>query len=366
MITLITGQPGAGKTLLLVHEFLTEAKEKGRPIVADGIPELVIEHTPAPAVSDWTHKVEDASSQTGEKLLFTFPEGSLVVIDECQRVFRPRGAAKQVPPEVAAFETHRHQGLDFILITQHPGLLDSNVRRLVGRHLHIRDLGILGRKVYEWPEATEPEKFRSAPIQRGWKLPKKAFSLYKSSSLHIKPKRGLPKGVVALAVTVPLLLAGGGYAWHSIQKKVEPPKAPQVSESAQSPRVETGHAVLVSPPDPAAMLVEFSPVVPGRPETAPAYDALRVVKNMPVVAGCIKTASRCACQNQQGLDAGLDRLQCERWIESPPFDAYRDSQLLEARSPITDKPNQQPAQHNQPQHPAPVAAVEPLRISAPL
>lgn len=357
MITLITGQPGAGKTLLLVHEFLTEAKEKSRPIVADGIPDLVIEHTPAPTVPEWTHYVEDAASQDGRKLLFTFPQGSLVVIDECQRVFRPRGVSKGVPPEVAAFETHRHQGLDFILITQHPGLLDSNVRRLVGRHLHIRDLGILGRKVYEWPEATDPEKFRSAPVQRGWKLPKKSFDLYKSSSLHIKPKRGIPKGIAVLAVTVPLLLGGGYYAYQSIQKKVAPP-APQASADTAKPG--TTETVAQAPQvitDPATMLIEFDPVIPGRPETAPAYNDLRVVKNMPVVVGCIKTPTRCTCQNQQGIDAGLDRLQCEAWIEKPRFDAYREPVLAETKAPSEKQPNPRQTD-NQPQNP-PLAALAP-------
>ena len=342
MITLITGQPGAGKTLLLVHEFLTEAKEKGRPIVADGIPDLVIPHDPAPPVPEWTHHVEDASSQDGKKLLYTFPEGSLVVIDECQRVFRPRGAAKSVPPEVAAFETHRHQGLDFILITQHPGLLDSNVRRLVGRHLHIRDLGIFGRKVYEWPEATDPEKFRNAPVQRGWKLPKKSFELYKSSSLHIKPKRGIPKGLAVLALCVPLILGGGFYAYQSIQKKVQPPTPS--APVTESPRMTTGQndpsqVSVTKTPD--EQLVEFVPVVPGRPETAPAYDTLRVVKAMPVVAGCVQTAKRCSCQNQQGLDAGLDQLQCRAWMANPPFDPYRDSPAVAVveKVPATNSAN---------------------------
>lgn len=319
MITLITGMPGAGKTLLLVDEFLREAGQKGRPIIADGIPDLIVSHEPAPEVSAWTQHVDDPASQDGKKLLFTFPQGSLVVIDECQRVFRPRAAGRAVPPEVAAFETHRHQGLDFILITQHPTLLDSNVRRLVGRHLHIRDVGILGRKVYEWPEATDTEKFRSAPVQRSWSLPKDSFKLYKSSSLHIKPKRGLPKGVMALALMIPLLLTGSWYAWQSIQKKVNP-EATKPPPSIYNPaRTEVPTQAVA---DPVSMLVEFHPVVPGRPETAPAFDTLRVVKNMPLVVGCIATTSRCSCTNQQGLDAGLDNLQCRQWIASPRFDPY--------------------------------------------
>ena len=112
------------------------------------------------------------------------------------------------------------------------------------------------------------------------------------------------------------------YAWSSIQKKIAPP-AVSVSPVVAGPGggVEVPAEKIV---DPAAMLVEFSPRVSGRPETAPAYDELRIVKNMPVVVGCIKTMSRCACINQQGTDAGLDDFQCKAWLKNPPFDAYRE------------------------------------------
>ena len=149
MITLITGAPGSGKTLLGVSEILRTEADKGRQLIVDGVPELVIEHQPAQPLAEWTKVVVDPSSQDGKKLLFTFPEGALVFIDEAQRVYRPRAAGSRVPPEVAAFETHRHQGLDFVIVTQHPNLIDANVRKLVGRHLHVRDLDIFGRKVYE-------------------------------------------------------------------------------------------------------------------------------------------------------------------------------------------------------------------------
>lgn len=321
MITLITGAPGAGKTLLAVTDFLLSASREGRRIIVDGIPELAVDHIAAPAVSQWTKVISDPASQDGKKLVFDFPEGALVVIDEAQRVYRPRPVGSKVPPEVAAFETHRHQGLDFIILTQHPNLIDANVRKLVGRHLHIRELGILGRKVYEWPEASDPNKFRTAPIQRSYKLHKKGFTLYKSASLHVKPKRGLPKGLLAVALAVPLLLAGSIYAYRSVQSKVEPstvqaPK-PNVLSSAVSAVEEKIDPRL-------AMLIEFSPRVPGRPETAPAYDELRQVKNMPVVAGCVSTSKRCTCQTQSGTDAGLDRSQCLAWLSNPPFDAYRE------------------------------------------
>lgn len=334
MITLITGAPGAGKTLLAVSDFLSEAHENGRKMIVDGIPDLQLDHEPAPPVSIWTTYVDDPSSQDNQKLLFSFPEGSLVVIDEAQRVYRPRPIGSKVPPEVAAFETHRHQGLDFIILTQHPNLIDANVRKLVGRHLHIRDLGVLGRKVYEWPEVGNPERFRDAPIQRKYTMRRKSFALYKSASLHVKPKRGLPKGLLAVAVSIPLMIAGGFIAWQSINKKIE--NKPVVS-SANHNVVATASAAPVGPAfDRDEMLVEFSPRVPGRPETAPAYDELRQVKNMPVVAGCISTSKRCTCQTQSGTDAGLDRLQCLAWIQNPPFDPYREAILPQPSRPADE------------------------------
>jgi len=363
VITLITGAPGAGKTLLAVSDFLTQAEQDGRTIIADGIPDLAIVHQPAPAVPDWTTIVEDASSQDGKKLLFSFPQGSLVVIDEAQRVYRLRAVGSKVPPEVAAFETHRHQGLDFLILTQHPNLIDSNVRKLVGRHLHIRDLGILGRKVYEWPELGDPNKFRTAPIQRKYPMRKQAFSLYKSASLHVKPQRGIPKGLLVVALCVPLLLAGSWLAYRSIQSKIEPPpvKAAATAVVVQ-PSVASGPSVV----DRSEMLVEFSPRVPGRPETAPAFDSLRQVKLMPVVAGCIQTKNRCTCQTQTGHDAGLDRMQCEQWIKNPPFDPYREPPVLPASDERPQAAGTRPAQSrpadgspvdSEPQPQLPVASI---------
>ena len=335
MITLITGAPGSGKTLLGVSEILREEADKGRLLIVDGVPDLVIEHQPAHPLAEWTKVVVDPSSQDGKKLLFTFPEGALVFIDEAQRVYRPRAAGSRVPPEVAAFETHRHQGLDFVIVTQHPNLIDANVRKLVGRHLHVRDLGIFGRKVYEWPECGNVEQFRNAPVQRAHSFDKKAFALYKSSSLHIKPKRGLPKGVLALAVSIPLLLAGVGAVWFSVSKKLNPqPKNEVVAVSTQGATSVTateGHTSKTA----TDYLAESIPVYPGRPETAPMYAALLEVRNVPRVVGCIDTGKRCKCVTQQGTEAGLDNMQCRSWLASPPFDPYTEqSQPIVADSSV--------------------------------
>src|SRR4030067_873930 len=64
---------------------------------------------------------------------------------------------------VAALETHRHGGFDIWLISQHAGLIDANVRKLIGRHIHLRE-GLLGRYLYEWAELGAPENRASREL----------------------------------------------------------------------------------------------------------------------------------------------------------------------------------------------------------
>jgi len=327
-ITLITATPGGGKTALAV-QIMMEAVAAGRPLFVMGIPELTLPYSPTPPINEWTELREDPENPGLMMPYFTFPPNSLIVLDEAQRVFRLRASASKVPEHVAAFETVRHTGVTFLLMTQHPNFVDSHIRNLVGQHIHLRDLGLLGRWFYEWPEVSDPKAFHSAPIKKPWKLPKETFSLYKSSSLHIKRRYTVPPAMMMLAVVVLLGCGGVWMVWSSISKKLEPGvvasavAAPGVGAPAAQPTIAKA--------DPAVKLLEFVPVVPGRPETAPAYDSVRVVRNLPRVAGCVATASRCRCVNDQGTDAGLDQLQCRRWIDSPPFDAYTDRAQFVAR-----------------------------------
>ena len=65
-----------------------------------------------------------------------------------------RSAASKVPPFIEALALHRHHGLDIVLITQHPSFLDSFVRKLVQRHMHV-SIKPVGRKLYEWNECVD-------------------------------------------------------------------------------------------------------------------------------------------------------------------------------------------------------------------
>jgi zona occludens toxin len=113
-LTLITGNTGSGKTALCV-KMMRDTPE--RPLFVMGIPELKLEHFKCPPVEEWTVLQPDPDDPSQLLPYFTFPENAIVVIDEAQRIFRPRSNGSKVPDYVAAFETRRHTGVDFVLLT---------------------------------------------------------------------------------------------------------------------------------------------------------------------------------------------------------------------------------------------------------
>lgn len=276
MITLITGAPGAGKTQLLVALLLELAK--GRKIYCDGIPELQIDHEPLDKPDDWPAVV---------------PDGCAVVVDECQRIWRPRGSGSRVPLSIEALETHRHRGLDFFLITQHPNLVDANIRRLVGRHLHLRDTGFFGRWLYEWPECANPETFKSCTNKKKFSLNKKVFGLYKSASLHVKPVRGIPRVAFVLGIALVVLAGLGYFVYRNISGKLA---ANPLAAAAAASRAASGPGAVAGPSVvPVVPVVPGGGVLPGDP--SPGWDLYRTgAATMPaVIGGCWATAGDCWC-----------------------------------------------------------------------
>jgi len=328
MITLFTGSPGAGKTAFLV-DFLSKMSE-GRPIYSDGLDGLLLPHFPVDS-SDWHNQL---------------PDGAILVIDEVQRVWRPRGPGAKVPESVSELETHRHRGIDIFVTTQSPRLVDSNVRALIGRHIHIRDTGILGRYWYEWPECNESMAWKTCINKKRVSLPKKAFQFYKSASLHTVPVRGIPRalfiGIAALFIFTILAFL----AYRIIQKTQTP-----ISDSKIQPQtvMNSGGNSITSYVNKLSIddRIDFIPRVSHKPESAPAYDHLRKISVMPVVVGGYCQGERCKCITQQGTDPGLSNDECRTWIHSRPFDHYRIEQAQPIQQPA-ESPQSVPVAENPP------------------
>ena len=134
------------------------------------------------------------------------PPHSIIVVDECQRWFPPRAVGAKVPYHVSQFETHRHKGLDIHLVTQDAKLLDSHVRRLVGRHIHFQN-PLASKRItrMENDKAFDPSDFhqRKNASKSVKKRDKNFYGLYWSADVHTH-KRRFPKILLLLIPIVGL------------------------------------------------------------------------------------------------------------------------------------------------------------------
>ncbi|MEE4334192.1 zonular occludens toxin domain-containing protein [Pseudomonas alliivorans] len=232
MLFLRTGLPGSGKTLNTIKEIdLEHAVDPDNPslrlhkdhdnpdlpprtIYYHGIPDLKVDQLKSKWV-EW---------ETPD-LWFDLPDGSVIVIDEAQGTFGTdiRGRVEKV----TRFEKHRHHGWDVHIITQHPSLICSPVRKLVGKHINFirpygRTKGIF-RHEYEMC-IDRPENRTNFKMAQESKIEfdKHYFGLYKSSTIHTHKKitpsyyKTIPILIAAILIPVLLLVWGG---WHFIDKK---------------------------------------------------------------------------------------------------------------------------------------------------
>jgi len=295
MLTLITGTPGAGKTLYAVSELAR--KVPGSTIESNGeavprrllsnVKDLLVEHEriDAEALNNW-HEW----AQPGDVILF----------DEVQEVWRPRALGKDVPPGIAKLETHRHMGVDIILVTQHPMLLDSNIRRLVNQHLHVRRIAKGYSMVYEWDHCSNIASLKTALQSRAWRYPKDVFALYKSAQLHTKPTVRIPRiayvGVLALVAFVGV----GKMMFDKLSARLDTQAIAQAPTPTPAPKP-------LPPSLPPPPIAGAPPS--GSPPAAPA-DTEPVVAAAPVFLGCIASATDCRCYDDSGRLADITPQQC--------------------------------------------------------
>lgn len=324
-LTLVTGATGSGKTALVV-DWLRGSS--GRQLLVHGIPELVVPHEVAPPVAEWVELRSAKEDPTLKLAYFTLPQGCVLVVDEAQRVYPPRGIGAKVPDHVAALSTRRHCGVDVILITQHPGLLDAAVRKLVNRHYHVHSTAY-GSSLLFWDgqigSPDEPgsrklaERVRYAP-------PREVFGLYRSSELHTPKVRRVPRAVVVGALLLCGVFAVGGYAVHRLGGKSGGGEgaagAPGVSASGVSGAGAGGSGASgagVSRGAASEFIAARVPAVDGLAHTAPVYASLVQPVVAPYPAGCIQSARQCRCYDQRGGVYRTTVELCRQWVRSAFF-----------------------------------------------
>lgn len=338
MLYLFTGVPGSGKTLNVVSMLAKRKDFKNRPLYIDGIPDLTIPHEEIP---------EGESIKTWPNWA---PDGAIIVVDECQRIFRPRPSSSAVPDYVAQLETHRHRGLDFLLITQHPRLIDVHLRSLIEHHTHFGKTNLGLRRKLEWTTggAKDPESRSNIKdaLVSVYKLDKSVYGLYKSSEIHTKIKTNRSKILYLVPVAI-ALLGGGLYSfasyWQNFNKPIEQAEqaeTPKIAQQSPSEPIPTNGQYPTTPapaepPKPHLTEADYKPRVAERPETAPMYDGMnKAVKTMPYPVACIKSEKSCNCYTEQATKIKeISKKTCLQYVEEGlPFNPYK-TQTVQATTP---------------------------------
>lgn len=320
MINLITGLPGAAKTLYTLTIVQAVSKADNRPVFYSGISDVTL--------PGWT--------EIDAEQWYTCPPNSLIVIDECQRIFRPRTISKDIPKYVSELETHRHNGLDLYMITQHPMLADSALRRLAGRHLHVvRKFGMQSSTIHEWPgvkDTCDKPTSRVDSIKHMWSFNKSMFGSYKSAEVHTV-KRSLPMRIKLLALLPVVLGTLGYFGYQSMQKKMHPapisaqsPAGGPAAQAAAPAKTEQGHSYKNAIEDAKQYAYMQTPRVVGLAYTAPKYDEVTKPSTAPVPAMCIDTAKKCQCYTQQATKISLDLATCKNIAANGYFQDFQDRQ----------------------------------------
>lgn len=315
MIYGITGLPGNGKTLYAISWIKAKAEKEGRPVFYAGIKGLTL---------PWT--------EIDPLKWFDCPANSIVVIDECQRFFGVRARGSTVPPHAQQLETHRHLGIDLVLITQSPMLLDNHDRSLIGTHFHVvRNFGLNRATVYEFQQCKDNVlKSRGDGIRHEWRYPKEAFTWYQSAEVHTHKAR-IPMRVWLLLL-LPLFLGFliwyiyGRWSARAAADDVPPPVgAPAVSGQvyASSPRQVSGGAK-DAPMTAVEYAAAYNPRIDGLHYTAPAYDEVTKPVVAPYPAAVVVSKSKgCRAYSQQGTRLEMPDAICRQIAEGGFFMAWQ-------------------------------------------
>ncbi|ADQ27592.1 putative phage assembly protein [Ralstonia phage PE226] len=332
MLTLITGQPGNGKSLYVIALVEAMRKAESRPVFYYGIPELTLPWTLLEDPTTW-HEC---------------PEKSIIVIDEVQKVMPPRPSSSKPPAHVAPLEVHRHRGFDLFFMTQDPSLVDNHIKKLAGEHVHlIRQFGMQRADVFKMQKVQDPTNANlKRALRTTFKYPKEVFGWYKSADAHTH-KRKVPARVYLLLVLPILLIAliwFGVKTLHGVGKgKTEAAAGAPGTPGAGLPGASTGAPGRQNQVQtPAEYLASYTPRVAGLQYTAPAYDELTKPSRVPVPAACVQIRGGCECWTQQGTHLETTQQICDQVVKRGFFEAF-DADGRVARNQERVQVAQQPA-----------------------
>lgn len=312
-LTLITGVPGDGKSLLAITKGLAFVAE-GRTVYAAGFKELNYEETgflplPTPFEAFDKRNVDDNDLVKPDWMLL---EGAVIIYDECYSVIPSRAVGKPVPVHIEALARHRHYNIDLIFVTQKHDQIDNFVRGLVKEHIHVkRKFGFNGAVLRTW-DAFQINIDRKADASPYWKYPAKNYKLYKSATAHTIKKR-IPWFIWA---PIPLLVLLVSMVWY-VKNHLGAPAAAAVTAAPAAGAAAGAGATLAQDAgrakDDALRRKDYAawlrPRVAGQPWTAPAYDQVQP-QGVPRLYCVAVEDGDCRCMTEQGTKYQLDKGLC--------------------------------------------------------
>jgi hypothetical protein len=311
-ITLVTGQPGHGKTQWAIAQARKFVKD-GRTVFAGNVRGLKYEaagFVPLERFDQWE----------------SLPDGSVVLWDECYDALPQRGAGRPVPPHVEALARHRHRGFDFLLICQQPRQIDSFVSGLVERHVHCRRrFGTSLVRIREWDKMEREPERGTALVTATWTLDRSVWPLYESATVHTV-KRRIPWYVYALPITLCAVLYGAySVPAGMVERAQEDGAATGAAATGAVPGLVAGAASEVPTLRQTDPMAYMRPRVAGAPWTAPAYDGVEL--GPPPQLACMSSAKRCVCVTaDQGTQWLLEEDLCRLTARYGRYDPTRKDQ----------------------------------------
>lgn len=331
-ITVITGKNRVGKSLFLLDHVIKNYGEDRR-IYYWRIPELKLDWEKLDRPEQW----------------YTYPAGSVFVIDECHKVFVQRAMNARMPDHVSRLDEHGHSGYDFVLVTQHPHKVDIEVRDLADLHIHLRRPVSKPEHafVYQWPEVRDIRRFvheKKDAQKTKFEYPTKLYGMYKSADVHnVKQKMTINMKPLFITIGVMFMLVNfltGNLTGKSILDRVgitgDPvadvtaetndiltttaePKKPATKES-QKPAQDSLIASKLNTmmPQPDMMKYQFMQKADEKPEEESYV--------------CVASATRCICHTEQSTRVDITEKKCRMLVDKG---IYRKGRKRGIGSPIT-------------------------------
>lgn len=332
-ITLITGKPRIGKTAFAVELLMFDDYYKGRKIFSN-INGLLIDHHQPPEGHSW----EDMH----EWLKWKENIGSVVIYDEVQYLFPTRSSGSKMPENVAFLNIHGHYGIDMILITQSPKLLDVNLREVVNKHIHIAANKMGGLTRLEWNEvALNPTQQSRNALSSSHKIREEVLEYYKSAEVHTAHSHVKSRWyyvIIAMLFILPCILGLVGFMGYKMYQGYK--EKAGITAQAEAAKEDTGFKNPLDPDSQKEMMPQsgiqgqnlkpedFVPVLAEKPESKPIYNGVRQVKTFERIAACIDGGKTgCTCYSDQATPLKeVTKEMCKDYAHNGlPFNPYKES-----------------------------------------